>query len=683
MSSPPARHSAAPPGPNAFSFREPSPGRIAIAFAFLAAVVSLVYSNHFHNAFHFDDTYTIQQNPYIRDLRNVPLFFTDVRTNSALDSNRTYRPLLVTSLAFDYWMGRGLDPFWFHASTYVWFLTQLAVTFLFFRRVLNAALPKPDHAWLALFATAVYGLHPVTAETVNYIVQRADLYCTLGVTAGLLIWMAAPGLRVYGVYLLPVIAGLLSKQPAAVFPVLLLAWVWLFEEEDFRKALIRCLPAFAVTGAAALFVLKMNPASYVAGSSSAFNYRISQPAVLLTYFRKFFLPTDLSADTDRVPYTKLLDIRVLAGFLFLALVAAAVFYCRKRRETRPIAFGLFWFLVSSLPTSVIALAEVENDHRMYFPFVGLAIAVCQAAALLLRRFPLPRAVTAGICALLLTALGIGSHERNKVWQTDEALWRDVTEKSPANGRGLMNYGLTQMDQGHYQTALEYFNRALAFDPDYYVLQVNLGVAYAALHNNAEAERHYTRAIELAPAEDVPRYFFARWLNSAGRTSEALANLRIALERNPGNLDVRYLLMQIYADLGDAADLRQQASETLAILPGDATASSWLARSAGMTPTLRTGTETPESYLSQSVALYRAGRFQESISAAREALKLRPGYAAAWNNIMAAYNALSDWDDAIAAGEKAVSLDPANELARNNLAAARAGKARASNPAPAR
>jgi len=57
-----------------------------------------------------------------------------------------------------------------------------------------------------------------------------------------------------------------------------------------------------------------------------------------------------------------------------------------------------------------------------------------------------------------------------VWHNEETLWYDVTLKSPQNGRGLMNYGLTQMEKGDYVRALNYFTRALEFSPDYYVLE---------------------------------------------------------------------------------------------------------------------------------------------------------------------------------------------------------------------
>ena len=48
-------------------------------FAVLA-LVTVAYGNHFHNDFHFDDFHTVTTNPYIRDLRNIPLIFEDADT---------------------------------------------------------------------------------------------------------------------------------------------------------------------------------------------------------------------------------------------------------------------------------------------------------------------------------------------------------------------------------------------------------------------------------------------------------------------------------------------------------------------------------------------------------------------------------------------------------------------------
>ncbi len=630
--------------------------RVLFRVAALASLllVLLAYSNHFRNSFHFDDSHTVIDNPWIRDLSNVPRFFTDGQTFSSLPSNRSYRPLVSASLAFDYWLAHGLNPLWFHISTFFWYLLQLALMFLLFRNIFDRARPDPVNPWIALIATAIYAVHPVMAETVNYIIQRGDIYATLGVVAGLTLFALQPGLRRYGLYLLPVIAGILSKPPAAVFPVLLFLFVWLFEEERLKSAVVKSVPSFLVVGAAALFTAKMNPPSFVAGASSAWAYRLSQPAVLLTYFRKFFLPLGLSADTDRIPYQSLLETDAAAGVLFIAILAALAWWALKRREYRPIAFGIAWFLIASLPTSLIALAEVENDHRMYFPFVGLTMAVAWAVALYLSRRRVSPQLTAAVCALVLAGFAWGTRERNIVWSTDETLWRDVTLKSPNNGRGWMNYGLTRMEKADFPGALAAFQKASLLTPNYYFLEINLGIAYGASGRPAEAEAHFLRAIQLAPAETAPRYYFARWLSETRRNPEAIAQLTVAVGLNPDYIAARYLLLQLYSIQGDTAKLDALAQDTIARFPSDNTARSFLGPS-------------PQRYLNQSLALYSAGKYDECIAAAREALKLQPNYAEAWNNIAAAYNSMSKWDQGIAAADEAIRLNPAFQLAKNNRA----------------
>src|SRR3954467_187670 len=100
------------------------PGSTLILLSLILLAVGLVYSNHFQNSFHFDDWHTITGNPYIRSMTYVPRFFTDATTFSTLPANRGYRPLLSTSLAFDYWLGDGLKLWVFHLSTFLWFLVQ-------------------------------------------------------------------------------------------------------------------------------------------------------------------------------------------------------------------------------------------------------------------------------------------------------------------------------------------------------------------------------------------------------------------------------------------------------------------------------------------------------------------------------------------------------------------------------
>ncbi len=119
---------------------------------------------------------------------------------------------------------------------------------------------------------------------------------------------------------------------------------------------------------------------------------------------------------------------------------------------RPIAFGIAWFCLALLPaSSVFPLAEVTNDHRAFFGYVGLSLSVVCGLALLFMHWSetapdLRRVIFGSAVALAVVAVGgnaIGTYERNKVFLTDASLWRDVAEKSPANGRGLMQMALAR------------------------------------------------------------------------------------------------------------------------------------------------------------------------------------------------------------------------------------------------
>ena len=584
--------------PTSIQAPRPSAGKIsperhytirALPLAGMLALVTLAYANHFHNDFHFDDFHTVTGNPYIRDLRNIPRFFTHADMFSALPANRSWRPLVSTSLAIDYWLGGGFNAVWFQSSTFFWFLVQLVLMFGLFLHVLNIANPGgmgPVRAessagyfnfFVALFATALYGVHPAIAETVNYVIQRGDVYSTLAVIAGLWIYVRWPERRKQYLYLIPVALGLLSKPPTLIFPVILFAYLMLFEDSRPGTAALACLPSLLVSAVFGGLAAAMTPKSYVTGAGSAYAYRITQPLVALRYFRNFFQPLYLSADTDHVAESSVFHGYAWLGMLFvLALVAAAI-WCGRRPQLRPIAFGIYWYILALIPTSVFALAEVENDHRMFFPFVGLSLSVCYAAALLYSpRTRQELLLTGAACAVILGAAAYGTWERNIVWRNEESLWHDVALKSPKNGRGLMNYGLTQMAKGEYISALSYFNRALEFNPDYYVLEINLGIANAGVHNDNEAERHYLRAIALAPHDAQALYFYAAWLRERRRANEAIGYLNNALAANPDYLDGAYLLMSIYADSGDTANAQRVARSVLAQFPNDPLARARLA-----------------------------------------------------------------------------------------------------------
>lgn len=644
--------------------------RARLGLVLIALAVFCAYGNSFQNGFHFDDYHTVTNNPAVRSLDNLGRFFTDASTFSVRPANRTYRPIVSASLAVDYALGHHYEPtFWFHVSTFFWFLVLLGLLFLLYERVLQRTEASTANVWLALGMTAWFGLHPAIAETINYIIQRGDLYCTLGCVGALVLWTRLPGLRKTGLYLIPLALALLSKPPAAVFPALLFFYAAFFEFDGdkarWKKSALAILPSLAVTAALMLLQSAMTPKSFAPTILDATAYRLTQPYVWLRYFGELFLPIHLNVDTDLEVFHSL-NGEALSGLLFAGLLIAGIWFSSRRKALYPIAYGLIWFVVTQLPTSLYALSEVENDHRMFFSFVGLILAVVWSGWLVLGKIADPqmqktlRPALVFCAVLALTGYAWGVHVRNEVWNDESSLWKDDVEKSPHNGRGLMNYGLTLMGHGDYAGALDYYQRALVYTPYYPELEINIGIANGAIGNSAEAERHFQRAIELGPNEDQPHTFYAQWLSQQGRFQEAIAQLQMALALNP-TLPTHDQLIQAYERMGDRDDARKAAQQTLASFPEDP-----VALAALQAPTSGIPTNVAD-LINQSLALNQAGKYAESIAAAQQALKIDPRSAEAWNNIAAGYESMKQWDKAIDAAQKAIALNPNFQLAKNNLA----------------
>jgi len=435
----------------------------------------------------------------------------------------------------------------------------------------------------------------------------------------------------------------------------------------------------------------MTPTSFTPGGVSVTRYLITQPFVHLSYVRNLFLPDQLSVDSDLSLFTDITDPRALLGFAFYLVVILLVIRCSKSLILRPISFGLLWFVISNIPTTVVPLAEVTNNHRMFFPFIGLILSVCWSIRLALTSSILLSSkhgkVISGACIAILLALlpfySYGTIMRNEVWRTDETLWYDTAQKSPGNGRALMNYGLTQMAKGEYPVARDYFYRAEPSLPFYPLLQINIGIVEGAIGNNVEAEKRFKRAISLGSKLGSPYFYYARWLKRQGRLAESIKNINLSLTFAPEDFIARYLRLDIALEQRDWSTIKSMTAEMLQKTPDDPQTLEYRMKGEegerNDIPNLEqaaSSNPTADNLIMLSLGYFRHGRMLECIEAADKAIALNPSSAEAFNNKSAAYSALSRWSESIAAAEKAIEIKPDFQLAKNNLAWAKSELAKA-------
>src|SRR5205807_5147654 len=156
-----------------------------------------------------------------------------------------------------------------------------------------------------------------------YIIASAEVISTLGVIASFAVYFAFPQLRRCYLYVLPAAIAILAKPTAAIFAALFAVY-WLIFPDEARKQRARArvgevVPPFVICAAVLLFVQHMTPRSWIAGAANVHNYLITQPYVMLLYFKTFFWPSGLSADYDLNPFTTTNDACSWAGFAFIIL----------------------------------------------------------------------------------------------------------------------------------------------------------------------------------------------------------------------------------------------------------------------------------------------------------------------------------------------------------------------------
>jgi len=589
-------------------------------FAFL--LVLAAYANFFHNEFHFDDDHVIVENAAIRSLAHWTSFFTDAHTFSSLPANATYRPLVTLSFAVDYAVHHSLDPVPFHFTQLLLLLIVGVLLAVIYTRLL-------EDRTLAIAAAALFCVHTANTETMNFISSRSELLSAIGFLTAFILFT-----RRNNLYLIPLAIGALAKAPVVIFAGIVIAWVRLIDRKPRVEAVKAAVPSF-VTGILLLIWLNaMNAPEWIAGGGSKLAYLRTQPYVWLHYARLAILPAGLTADTDLELLPHWYDTNAIAGYLFVAILCVAIARLAKTRETAPIAFGLTWFAVTLLPTSsIFPLAEVANEHRLFFPLMGFAPAFVWTVHLLARQ----RRVVYATLGIFIVALAWGTHVRNRDWRTEESLWRDVTEKSPRNGRGWMNYGLTQMAQGKYTAAKSAFDRAAQYTPSYSRLEINRGIVASAMGDQNEAERHFVRALSLNPDRNA-HFFYARWLLRRGQGTEAESHLAEAARLAPNWLPAQQLALQVEIGRGRATSRVADCGSYRECFDRG-----WQATNNA-------------SHVDAAVSYRAALRFQPT--------------AMAFNNLGWSLASMGYREDAMNAYRAALAADPAFQAARNNLEALR-------------
>jgi len=427
----------------------------------LSFLVVVAYANNLSGPFFFDDLEYIVHNPYIRSLR----------PSVVLGGVLSARPVVNISLAANYAIG-GLDVRGYHVINIFIHACNTILLFALVLRTLRATRSdRNDAIGIAFPAAALWSVHPLQTESVNYVMQRSEmlggffylltLYAAArGIGRRLDVWQA--------VAIVACFLGMATKQLVITAPFMVLVYDRCFITDSFGRALAArpwlyagLAASLPIVPSLMLFGLQPIAVGWWQGVGPL-EYALNQARSITLYLRLVVWPSPLLIDYGEPVRVTVADVWPELGFIVALVLATLLLLARRPR----IGFLAAWFFVILAPSSsfIPIVTEVAAERRMYLPLAGLVALFVIAV----RRWRPD--VVGSLGAILLLAIGAAwtsrTMARNAEYADPAMLWRAAVAAFPDNFRAHNNLGATLASRGEYAEAIREFREALRLKPEY-------------------------------------------------------------------------------------------------------------------------------------------------------------------------------------------------------------------------
>lgn len=123
----------------------------------------------------------------------------------------------------------------------------------------------------------------------------------------------------------------------------------------------------------------------------------------------------------------------------------------------------------------------------------------------------------------------------------EQIWQQIAKNDPHNAEALAHMGLLEARQEHYDLAVTYYRQALAIDPSFPSLEMNLGLALFKSNRFQEAIKPFTVELEKHPGDQRLTILLGMTHYGMGDYLVAIPYLKQATKMDPQNLPLRLTL----------------------------------------------------------------------------------------------------------------------------------------------
>lgn len=598
----------------------------------LVLLIFLAYLPVFQNGFVWDD------DQYITECQPVQAPDGMVRIWASAETPQYY-PLVFTTFFIEHAIWK-LNPLGYHLVNVLLHAAN-AVLLLFLLKRLGFSTPV---AWMT---AAVFGVHPVTVESVAWATERKNvlsLFFALWALVQYVEHLETRRVKPYLIALLLFACALLSKTAVVTVPFTMLLIVYLKYGSLDVRALAKTVPFFALSAGMAVVTIVWER-YHVGAVGSEWEFSTLERLLLaahavLFYAYKLLIPIKMTFLYPRWE----IDAGSMQAYWPLAVLIgiAVVIWALRKYWPKGTSFGLGHFLVSLLP--VLGFVNFYwmrysfvGDHLQYLAMWGFVLVVVLVVSRLIGDKGI--AVTAGPlvrigCLLIVLLLAVQTFRHCKAFESSETLWKDTLLKNEKAWFAYNNLGVYYQKEGRPAEAEQYYFSALNLAEDNAEPNRNLGLLAIANGEFERAERYLKRAIELVPSHFRAYNDLGTVARADGRLSEAVSYLEHALMLEPRYAEARYNLARTLQEAGQLPEALEQSKECVRLVPTD-----------------------PRFHHDYGMALLKADRKESAIEHLQECVRLRPKNGEAHNDLTVALLAVGRIDEAITHATHAANLQP--------------------------
>jgi hypothetical protein len=552
--------------------------------------VTLTYGNSLLNGFVGDDDYTIARNDFIKSWKSLPLLFSKKYMSNADriifgsynsgdygSGEITYRPVVTLSYMLDYSFWK-LEPMGYHLTN---FLLHCAVAILLYIFILGLA----HNNLLAVWVSLMFACHPVNTEAVNGISFREELLIAFFLLSAFILFIQSKkytGFRKSVLYIsscLLFFLGMLSKETAIIFPVLIILYDFLFEVNQDITKIIKNLKSqyggYVISAIFYLFLyffifpptLKFNR-PYAGGT--IYTHFLTTINILTRYVSAVFIPLNISiVPPFYTPLTKtILNGEALLSIIILLLL---IILCLKTYKTaKLICFGIAWFFITILPVSnIITLVNMFTFRYMYLPLIGLCIVLVVLATKVINptfiRKILPHSDSIIMIFIIGSYMAVTLPE-NIYWKNDFTFGQNILMCYPNTPEPYQALSKYYFENGRFDKSIEVLRRCLKYKPNDSLSYNDLGVCYINLGKPGQAVRELEKAVKLRPAFVGAHFNLGSAYLDNQEPLKAIDEFRKAVELDPSYADAYNSLAVAYIELKQYDQAKIALEKALQISP---------------------------------------------------------------------------------------------------------------------